>query len=380
MAQRQFRSDDTSTWGEQFGNGQDGAYTPSTATDAPIDSAATGTADTTSLTATNASFASGQTILIHQTTGTGAGNWELNAIASYTSGTITTKYPLINTYGSGAQVVVLKQYSSVLIDTGVTLTAKAWNGTTGGILGFLCNGDTSIEGTITATAKGYRQAAGPTTSHAHGTQGEGKSGTGTASTSANGQGGGGGAAQSGQGRGSGAGGGHATAGTAGTENGNQPGGSAGGTEGVAGLTTVYFGGGGGRGAASSQANNATATGHGGGFIVLISKRLTITGSISCNGGAGAAGATSNQPGSGGGAGGSTLLKCQSGALGSNLITASGGSGGTGQDSDPAGGAGGVGRIHADYLHTLSGTTSPTIDSRQDAVLADRGGVFLFNMI
>src|SRR5438045_1091315 len=111
-----------------FGNSSDGTLSVSgSTTDAPIDSACTGTSGTTSLTATNASFAASQRVLIHQTRGTGVGNWELNTIASYVAGTITTVSPLANTYASGAQVLVVKQHSGVTISG--TLTAKAWTGT-----------------------------------------------------------------------------------------------------------------------------------------------------------------------------------------------------------------------------------------------------------
>ena len=114
-----------------WGNGSDGAATLS-GTDSPIDSAATGTAGSTSLSATNTSFAAGQQILIHKTRGnttTTAGIYEVNYIASYTAGTITTLLPLANSYqDSGndqSQVLVLKQYSSAAVST--VLTGKSWN-------------------------------------------------------------------------------------------------------------------------------------------------------------------------------------------------------------------------------------------------------------
>jgi hypothetical protein len=51
--------------------------------DAPVDSSASGVAETTTLNATNVSFSPGQKILIHQSRGSGAGNWEINEIQSY---------------------------------------------------------------------------------------------------------------------------------------------------------------------------------------------------------------------------------------------------------------------------------------------------------
>lgn len=366
MAQRQFRTDDTSAWAERFGDGSGGSYAPGTSTDAPIDSACTGTINTTSLTATNASFAGGQLILIHQTTGTGAGQWELNKISSYSAGTITTSYSLIYGYASGAQVLVMPQYSSGNIAGGVTLTGKAWDGSVGGIFAKFSNGAFDIAGTLTLADKGYRAASG---SNPIGTQGEGYTGTGSASTSANGNGGGGGN--------------YITAG-----------GTGGASVGVANNTTLFFGGASGGGGGSSTVGK-----NGGGVILIIAKTITVSGTVVTNGTNGSNGATDTAS-TGGGAGGGVLLKGQTITLGSGLITATGGTAGTGgvnaRGSGGGGygtagttapgansGAGGVGRIHADYSGTLSGTTSPTIDTSVDSIFADSassGASFIYNFI
>ena len=150
---------------ERFGNGSDGALTISgNTTESPTDSSCSGTSGTTSLSATNASFAANQIILIHQSRGTGAGAWELNVISSYVAGTITTTYALSNTYtdsgASQAQVRVLNQYSSATINSGITYTTKAWDANVGGILAVLCNGTITVTGTISANAKGYLGGTG----------------------------------------------------------------------------------------------------------------------------------------------------------------------------------------------------------------------------
>lgn len=367
MAQRQFRSDDTSVWADKYGTGSDGAYAPSTSTDAPIDSACTGTASSNSLSATNASFATDQLLLIHQTQGTGAGNWELNKISSYSTGTITTVYPLINSYTTGAQVLVLKQYTLALIDTGVTLTAKAWNGTVGGIVALLANESITVTGNITTTGKGYTGGLASATVNTIGENGEGTAGAKSRTTNKNGNGGGGGAAN-GDGR-AGAGGGNGAAGTAGYTAG-QGGDSVGNT----GLTTMVFGGGGGSGGqddGSPDGNNHG--GAGGGIVLLIGKTITVSGTIVSGGNNGVNSNASYNGAGGGGAGGSILLKGQNLTLGSTKITALAGSSGTG--STPAGGAGAVGRIHADYSSTITGTTTPTIDTRQDLALRT-GNMFM----
>jgi hypothetical protein len=68
---------------EKYGDGSDGVLTISSNTsEAPTDSSCSGSSGATSLSATNASFAADQIILIHQSRGTGVGQWELNVISS----------------------------------------------------------------------------------------------------------------------------------------------------------------------------------------------------------------------------------------------------------------------------------------------------------
>jgi hypothetical protein len=375
-----------------FGNGQDGALTVSVnTTEAPIDSACTGTSGTQALTATNASFAQGQVILIHQSQGTGAGKWERNTINGYTTGTITTGTPLVNSYTSGAQVRVLKQYTNVTVNTGITYTAKAWNGTVGGILAFLASGTVTVTGNIVADGGAGSQAlngqttgggsgggfrggnAVATDSPNQGYTGEGTAGASVAQTTANGNGGGG-AYINGPNNGSGGGGGNGTVGQIGQASkdvGNDSdtwiAGAAGASAGSADLTTMMFGGGGGGGV--NRTNTCGGGGAGGGIIFITATTLTVTGAITSNGGAGAYdGNTGSQKhAGGGGAGGSILLKAQTATLGSSLITANAGAGG-GIYSQGGGGAGSVGRIHLDYYTSYTGTTTPTLDYAQDNTL------------
>src|SRR3990167_8599539 len=83
--QRSYRFELYAATAGDFGDGSDSALTiSSNTTEAPTDSAATGTVATYSLSATNASFATGQRIMIHQSRGTNAGVWEKNEIAGYT--------------------------------------------------------------------------------------------------------------------------------------------------------------------------------------------------------------------------------------------------------------------------------------------------------
>lgn len=249
---RQFKSTDTSVWPDGYGSGADGAYAPSTGTDAPIDSACTGTISTTSLSATNASFAAGQFILIHQTRGSGAGQWELNKIASYVAGTITLAYPLQFGYVTGAQVLVMPQYASGNIAGGVTITGKAWDGSVGGIYAKFCNGTFTIAGAIVSSAKGFRGGAGTTGNGVQlGTQiafaAEGTSGATVSQNAANGNGGGGAWRNGTDQLAAGGGGGNGTTGTTGGSQSGSFGGVGGASSGSANLTTMSLGGGGGGG-------------------------------------------------------------------------------------------------------------------------------------
>lgn len=405
---------DITTQSNYFGDGSDGALTISVnTTEAPIDSACTGTIATTALTATNASFAAGQIILIHQTQGTGAGTWQRNKIVSYTAGTITLDEALNATYGTGAQVRVLKQYTDVTIDSGKTYTAKAWNGTVGGILAFLASGTVTVTGTISAEGTEGATASGTGTYTSALTTGGGFRGAGSKAsgtwpvqasrgesnnssswnnadygTTATGSGGGGGYESAGGGGGNGGGGAHATAGITGGHGSNAIGGAGSTTlTGSSDLTTLTFGGGGG-GSTNDGGSGATelisSGGSGGGIVFIAGVTVTITGTISANGGAGgdwAAYSTALElSGGGGGAGGSILLKCQTGTLGSGLITASGGNGTGGKFGGEilgyTGGDGGTGRIHIDYYTSYTGTTTPTINATQDDNLGAADGYVL----
>lgn len=377
-----------------FGDGSDGALTISSdTTEAPIDSACTGTTGATSLSATNASFATGQVIMIHQSQGTNAGQWERNTISGYTAGTITLTTALLGTYTTGAQVRVLKQYTNVTINSGKTYTAKAWNGTVGGILGFLANGTVTVAGTITATGKGFTGGSGTAAqspgASADAYQGEGTAGVGTRTYLSNGNGGGGGytnysspgVASSGTDGGSGgAGGGNGSTGVNGDAGQNRPG-DGGVIVGSADLTTMLFGGGGGGGKGESNGTGTGGNGSaGGGIIFIAGSTYTVGGAVTANGVAGENATptgTDGAGGGGGGAGGSILLKSQTATLGTLLTTATGGTGGLpGLGASGSGGAGGAGRIHLDYYTSYTGTTNPTLDATKDNTLASNTGYYL----
>ena len=389
MAQRQWRSDDTVKWNYGFGSGIDGDLTISgNTTEAPIDSSCSGTAGTNSLSATNVSFAIGQLILIHQTRGTGAGNWELAKIAGYSAGTITTDENLINTYtdsgSSQAQVRVMKQYNNVTVNNAVTYTSKAWNQNVGGIIGWFAK-STTITGNVAVSggAGGVGlPGVGGTGGGFYGSDGSVDTNPADGAAAAVGEtysreiGGGSPAAYAGGGGGGqnenpgetsgqagGGGGGYATSGGNGTLNGGSKlhAGAGGGTYGGASLVALHFGSGGGGGIYAGN-TNAGGGGGGAGAIAIFSKTLTITGTVVANGGAGGDGTNSADGGSG--AGGSILFKSEVATLGTALTTA------TGASAVGAGGSGGNGRIHLDYSGSYTGTTSPSLDATADGTIID----------
>lgn len=388
MAQRQFRSDDTSKWGLSFGAGSAGAKTYSAghtmdAGDGYYYQTFTGSASATTGTTGLGTATYNLPCIIHQTQGTGAGNWELNYLVSVSSGTATLLYPLINTYATGAQIVTTNPFSTITVNSGITVAAPAWNGSYGGILFLMASSSLTNSGTLSASYVGFRGGDGSSSGSRQGRQGEGYTSAGGASTAANTTGGGGGVPDtaSNDGGGGGSGGSHATAGTSGgTKNNGGPGTPATTIVGNASLTSMFFGGGGGEGG-SDDGGSGGAGGIGGGIAFILSRTITNNGAINAIGQDGQRTTTSQAGGDAGGAGGSVLLKGQI-ISGSGSITATGGAGeALGQGgASAAGGNGGTGRAHIDYGVSNSLTSSPTLNSTHDATLLDTGGAFLFNVL
>jgi len=369
--------------GRPFGNGADGDYNSSTIPTMTYRSCS-GSASSTTLTLTSAGFSNGDLILIHQTRGTGAGQWEINYIVSGGGTTsLTLLQPLQYTYtdsgASQAQAVKIPQYTNVTVPSGATWTLPAWNGDTGGILVLAARGTLTVSGTITGSGKGFvggdqdiQNYGGNNLSRT----GESNLGDKIHQQAGYGIAGGAGYATSSNGAdyGGGGGGGYGTAGSN-AGSGGGPGGG-GGTAGSADLTSLFFGGGGGAGA--SYIVQGQMGGSGGGVVIFFAKSLSITGAISVNGNNGTVsvqGGTSN--GGGGGAGGSVLIVSSIATLSSSVITATGGSG----VGSPSGGNGGVGRIALHYSSTYSGSTNPTLYANQDTTLVESvGGSFLFNYL
>lgn len=375
MAQRQFRLDDTSVWNDRWGEGTDGAVTYSSNQNDPTQATpCSGTISTTTLTVgSSTGFADGNLILIYQSRegGDGAGNWELNKITSGTSGTSwTLTYPLTHNYSSTAQVILLKQYSSFTINSGVTLYTQGWNGSTGGVTAILCNGTTSIPGSISAQGAGY--SLGTCAGQNIGRAGEGNTGAspGQGQTSANGSGGGGGGYATDSGHvegGNGGGGSNATLGTNGNSRNTGVGGSVGNTSGNATNTIITMGGGGGSGGRGwNDSQPAENGGNGGGIVIIISRIVNIGGSLLTYGNNG--NSSSSRAAGGAGAGGSVLIK---GQVVTYNIGATGGTGGVCTGSfGGSGGNGGSGNVVIEYSVSASGSSSPAATTTFNGLLSD----------
>lgn len=364
-----------------------------------IASAATGTKGATTLTLTSATgFATGQSVFIHQTQGMGAGNHELNRIAAIAGTTATLANPLANSYTTGAQTVVVQQYTNVSVAATGTMVAPAWNGTTGGIMVFQATGNVTIDGTVSMGGRGFRGGGDPVNCFpgspsgagcaiSHGRYGESEAGSSTFGTPDNAgyginNGSGGGGGTRGQDCAAGGGGSHATGGSPGADgslglcivNLKHGGGLAGNLIGSQDLSRqIFVGGGGGEGGPDEDGTHPGVGGNGGGIIVILASSLTVnnaTGSIEANGGAGMGGSNAfagcggggGGMGSGGGGAGGAIRLFTAGAtsLGSGRITTLGGGGATGGSCGPGspGGNGGLGRIHLRPGAAPTGTTNP----------------------
>ena len=364
--------------GLPFGNGSDGAY--SSATIPTITSySCSGTSNSSTLTLASSGLANGDVILIHQSRGTGVGQWEVNRVT--TGGGTTSinllqplKYTYTDSGASQAQVMKILMYSSINITSG-TWSPTDWGGNTNGIFPIACKGTGTFANTLelnggTATSGGGL-GSGATGGGFYGgdsaNMGEGTEGASSAGSGSN-NGSGGGARGADGGDAPGGGGGNGTAGSAGAGTGGNP--EGGDASGVADLTNITFGGGGGGGYNDYGPDGMRGGGSGGGIIILFCKNIvTSSATIGASGGGGGA-ANTGTSGGGGGAGGSILVVCQMGTLGTSKLTCNAGSGASG------GGTGGVGRIAVHHSGTVTGTTSPTFTDVTDGTLVENIGGYM----
>ncbi len=94
----------------------------------------------------------------------GTGSYEFVYVGKVTATTIELDAArcgaLRNSYAAGgkarSQVVLVPQPKSLTITAGASLVAKAWNGTTGGIVAVQVQGQTTLTGNIDASGRGFR--------------------------------------------------------------------------------------------------------------------------------------------------------------------------------------------------------------------------------
>ncbi len=329
----------------------------------------------------SAGFEAGQTVLLHQSRGVGAGAWQLTVVEAVGPASLTLAdaagATFVSSGDSRAQVLVVPQFSAITVAANATLTAPAWDGVTGGILALACQGTAQIAGTVTMSGRGYRgfgHEGQCSYRNQTGLRGEGHAGPGnTQSTANNGSGGGGG--QGTQDAAGGAGGGHGSAGSAGGACSAHVGGAAGAAVGDPALTSVFFGGAGGEGGSDEDGGYPGNGGHGGGIVLVWAGAVAVTGAIVSDGTAGGGGSncscgSGSGMGDGGGGAGGTIALLGPGVSVTGQLSAQGGPAGSGCQTCGAGGAGAVGRV-AVTDGAAVGVSTPAAAAA--GALADEGG-------
>ena len=93
----------------------------------------------------------------------GAGQYELVRVASVSGDTITletdsTFTGLANSYSTDGhtQIVRVPQYEGLIVRSAGTITADAWDGSTGGIVALSVLGDLSVNGAVDVSGLGFR--------------------------------------------------------------------------------------------------------------------------------------------------------------------------------------------------------------------------------
>lgn len=338
----------------------------------------------------------GDIVLIHQTRGTGAGQWEINQIVGRSGSTLTFKEPLKYTYTSSgnsqAQIVSSGQYKNLTISTNLT-PYLGWNGSAGGIIFMVVKGVLNVNANIDVSAKGFMggsRAGQNDNNYAYRGEGINENVNTTRSRNNNANAGGGGLNETSSNarHGSGGGGGHGTSGETGIDHdgGQDTSGIGGAVVGNTYLTSIFFGGGGGGPGSNWQESlSSSRGGNGGGAVIIFAKEIYLNNNIWAKGENGLPKPSGNSCGSGGGAGGAVLLCGHLVNIGSNKINTQGGSGSLGTGTNTRGGNGGKGRIAIYYGKPLSGSVSSSYYgsywTEQDPDLIEKfGGSFLLNFV
>lgn len=389
-----------------LGSGHEGALTVTTVGQVvnvygQVQTSVTAGATTLAVAGRTGTFSAGQVVLVYQSraalgalgvndaaavdlAGRAAGRYEIARVATVTATNVVLTHPLVNAYeGTLTQIVSVPEYTTVTINAGASIAAKAWDGATGGIVAFLATGAVSNSGTIDANGAGFRgglaiqladapsgcnattgrptggggAAGGAHKGESLDTTGYSSAATYTADARVFGRGniasGGGGGSCFNSG---GGGGGHGAAGgRGGNTNGDvdtvrAAGGSGGAVVSYEPAASLSFGGGGGAGEGDDSATGIG--GAGGGVVWMRAASLSGGGQVRANGAAGANAVAADpdfSDGAGGGGAGGGVFGWFSGTCAGNQIVAGGGAGGSatpvnvGRLYGPGGGGGG-GRV------------------------------------
>lgn len=365
MALNQWQKISRALAGLPFGSGADGNYSSGTIPTMTYRNCS-GSAEGYSLTLGALGYSNGDTLLIHQSRGTGVGQWEINRISTgggTASLTLTNKLQYTYTYSGSsiAQCVKIPMYINCTA-TGSTWGVQAWNGYTGGILAVAAKDTFTISSGISANSCGFIGApCGIFNDFNYKGEGTPAYYYQASNNDPNGDGGGPGRDEVNSNGGGGGGGGNGGAGGTGAQSTSSAGGDGGLAVGSAGLVNMCFGGGGGAAGANNSPDGWRTTGsggYGGGIIFIAARTFTITGSITETGstGSGYTGPSDDRRtgAAGGGGGGSCLIQAQTATLGSGLITANGGDGGSAPYGNVGGGGGG-GHCALHYSAEYTGT-------------------------
>ena len=150
--------------GSPFGDGRDGTLTISADTTQSVtNKSCSGTSGSSTLTLASSGFSNYDVVLIHQSRGTGVGQWQYAKVVSGGgTTTLTLAKPLVYTFtdsgASQAQVFYVPQYGDVTVDSTKTWSAPAWDGNVGGLLVFASRGTVTVTGTISSVGKGFLSA------------------------------------------------------------------------------------------------------------------------------------------------------------------------------------------------------------------------------
>lgn len=352
--------------GKPFGDGVNSSATVSS--DPNTRATFTGTTTQNTGTAGSSAFANGDLVLLYQTQGTGAGQWEWNMVVSGGGTTsLTFQQALHYTYGTGAQIIKVPRYDVATISAH---SVTAWNGSIGGIEVILAKTSIVGSGALNGDNAGFRGATTVPSSPNGGYTGEGNTGEwNLKQVSTSGNGGPGGYDYGTNNAGGGGGGGNGTVG------GNRGGGNEhGATSGSADLITMLPGGGGGSGAIRSGSNGLG--GKGGSVILLIGKSIVLSANVYDRGQVGG-NATLDSGAGAGGAGGSVLLICGTASLGTYISAIGGAAGTPATHPTQDAGAGGTGRVAVHHSGTVTGTTSPTFEDVSDSTLFESNNFLPF---